>query len=57
MGIPWESLDVPKSLLFVVCSDEVGASLEVDSDVEFSDRLLSSEEEEVSKSSEVRTLE
>ena len=55
MGIPWESLDVPKSLLFVVCSDEVGASLEVDSDVEFSDRLLSSEEEE-SKSSEVRAL-
>ena len=62
VGLPMESLDVRvslrevlSSLVVVVCSDEVGALLEVVSEVEFSDRLLSSEEEEA-KSSEVRAL-
>ena len=63
VGLPMESLDVPESLREVLsslvavdCSDEVGASLVVVSVIEFSDRLLSSEEE-VSNSSEVGTLE
>lgn len=64
VGLSMESLDVPESLREVLsslvavdCSDEIVASLEVDSDVEFADRLLSPEEEEEAKSSLVRTLE
>jgi hypothetical protein len=46
---------VPSSLLVVVCSVDVVTSLDVDSVVEFADRLLRFEEE--SYSSEVWTLE
>ncbi len=62
LRLPMESLDAPESLrevlsslVVVDCSDEVGASLVVVSVVEFSVRLLSSEEE--SNSSEDGTLE